>query len=67
MSLSKSDYMLFLRHPAWLWLKKNDPTELPTIPHSAKNWLDEGYEFEAFAEQLFSDSKKSNLLVMTTS
>ena len=58
MSLSKSDYMLFLRHPAWLWLKKNDPTELPTIPHSAKNWLDEGYEFEAFAEQLFSDSKK---------
>ena len=22
--ISKSDYMLFLRQPAWLWLKKND-------------------------------------------
>jgi len=22
MTISKSDYMLFLRHPAWLWLKK---------------------------------------------
>lgn len=27
--ISKSDYMLFLRQPAWLWLKKNDPSKLP--------------------------------------
>ncbi|MDA9005344.1 hypothetical protein N9J49_04800 [Amylibacter sp.] len=31
MLLSKSDYMLFLRHPAWLWLKKNDPSKLMAL------------------------------------
>ena len=50
--------MLFLRHPAWLWLKRNDPTKLPGIPLSAQHRVDEGYEFEEFAEQLFSSAKK---------
>ncbi|MDB9766016.1 hypothetical protein OAB03_01755, partial [Planktomarina temperata] len=58
LELSKSDYMLFLRHPAWLWLKRNDPTKLPGIPPSAQHRVDEGYEFEEFAEQLFSSAKK---------
>lgn len=33
MQISKSDYMLYLRHPAWLWLKKNDKKKykLPTV------------------------------------
>lgn len=31
MQLSKSDYMLFLRHPAWLWLKKHDKAKLPVV------------------------------------
>ena len=29
--ISKSDYMLFLKHPAWLWIKKNDPSKLPPV------------------------------------
>lgn len=27
--LSKSKYMMFLKHPAWLWLKKHDKKKLP--------------------------------------
>jgi len=29
--LFKSDYMLFLKHPAWLWLKKYDKSKLPLV------------------------------------
>ena len=56
--LSKSDYMLFLRHPAWLWLKKNDPTKLQPIHPSVQQRMDDGYEFEEYAERLFSDAQK---------
>jgi len=31
MTLSKSDYMLFLKHPSWLWLKKFSKHRLPAI------------------------------------
>jgi hypothetical protein len=53
MLLSKSDYMLFLRHPAWLWLKKNDPSKLIPITTSVQQRMNTGYEFEKHAEQLF--------------
>lgn len=50
--------MLFLRHPAWLWLKKNDSTKLPEITSSAQHRVDEGYEFEECVELLFSGAEK---------
>jgi len=54
MTLSKSDYMLFLRHPAWLWLKKHQPEKLPGISAGLQARFDTGNLFEALAEQLFS-------------
>lgn len=53
--LSKSDFLLFLKHPAWLWLKKFEPAKLPPIDANTQALFDMGFRFEAQAEKLFSD------------
>lgn len=53
MQLSKSDYMLFLKHPALLWLKKHDKEKLPPIDEGTQAMFDAGHKFEAYAEALF--------------
>ena len=53
MQISKSDYMLFLRHPAWLWLKKHAKHLLPPVDPALQARFDEGHAFEPFAEALF--------------
>lgn len=53
MQLSKSDYMSFLRHPAWLWLKKHDKSKLPEVTEDTQATFDAGHDFEKYAEQLF--------------
>lgn len=58
MTLSKSDYMLFLRHPAWLWLKKFQKNKLPPIDANTQAVFDEGHEFENYAEKLFPNAVK---------
>src|SRR3989339_2256540 len=58
MQLSKSDYMLFLRHPAWLWLKKFDKHQLPEIDGNTQVIFDTGHEFEEYAEKLFPEGLK---------
>lgn len=58
MPLSKSDYMLFLRHPAWLWLKKFDKTKLPPVGPDQQAIFEAGHIFESYAEQLFENSLK---------
>lgn len=58
MQISKSDYMLYLRHPAWLWLKKNDKAKLPPIDDDTQAMFDAGFVFESYAEQLFPDAQK---------
>ncbi len=58
MRISKSDYMLYLRHPAWLWLKKHTPEKLPPIDDDTQAIFDAGYIFESYAEQLFPDAIK---------
>lgn len=58
MQISKSEYMLFLRHPAWLWLKKHDKEKLPPIDDDLQATFDAGFVFESYAEQLFSDPIK---------
>ncbi|MFA7253508.1 MAG: DUF2779 domain-containing protein [Patescibacteria group bacterium] len=58
MQISKSDYMLFLRHPAWLWLKKHDKDKLPPVDDDTQAIFDAGFLFESYAEQLFSDTIK---------
>lgn len=54
--LSKSDYLLFLRHPAWLWLKKHRKRALPEPDAALKALFASGHRFEAFAEQRFPDA-----------
>ena len=58
MPISKSDYMLFLRHPALLWLKKHDPSKIPPVDVATQQRMDAGYEFEEYAEKLFPDAIK---------
>jgi len=53
MQLSKSDYMLFLKHPAWLWLKKNAKDKLPPTSPNLQAMFDEGNNYEPYAEKLF--------------
>jgi hypothetical protein len=55
MQLSKSDYMLFLRHPAWLWVKKNDPKKIPPIDENTQALFDSGHQFEPYAESQFPE------------
>ncbi len=55
MQLSKSDYMLFLKHPSWLWVKKNDPSKIPPIDENTQALFDAGHQFEPYAESLFPE------------
>ena len=58
MILSKSNYLLFLKHPAWLWLEKHDKIKLPDIDDDTQAIFDAGNLFEQCAEQLFPDALK---------
>jgi hypothetical protein len=50
--------MLFLRHPAWLWLKKHDKAKLPAIGEALQAIFDDGHLFEEYAERLFPEGVK---------
>src|SRR3989344_7316926 len=58
MTLSKSEFMMFLKHPAWLWLKKYDKTKLPEPDASLQALFDEGSLFESYAEKIFPEAIK---------
>jgi len=58
MTLSKSEFMMFLKHPAWLWLKKHDKTKLPEPDASLQALFDEGSLFESYAEKIFPEAIK---------
>lgn len=69
MLLSKSEYLLFLKQPAWLWLKKHDKAKLPEIDLATQALFDNGRLFEAYAEELFPQSSRlgfSNYLEYTS-
>lgn len=44
---------MFLRHPAWLWLKKYDKSKIPIPDEDLQARFDEGTLFEEYAEKLF--------------
>jgi hypothetical protein len=58
MVISKTEYMMFLKHPAWLWLKKFDKGKLPEVDESLQLRFDEGTLFESYAEKIFTDAVK---------
>ncbi|MBP9827038.1 Dna2/Cas4 domain-containing protein [Candidatus Saccharibacteria bacterium] len=51
--LSKSEYMMFLKHPAWAWLKKHDKAKLPPVDANTQAVFDTGNLFENYAEARF--------------
>ena len=53
--ISKSDYMLFLKHPAWLWVKKHDPGRIPPVDDATQAMFDAGHAFEPYVESLFPE------------
>jgi hypothetical protein len=55
MQISKSEYMMFLKHPAWLWLKKHDKTKLPPVDDNTQALFDAGHQFEPYAESQFPE------------
>ncbi len=54
--ISKTDYITYLKHPAWLWLRKHDPEFLPTPDENSQAIIEEGREFEKLAEQIFPEA-----------
>lgn len=46
---------MFLKHPAWLWLKKHDKTKLPPVDENTQALFDSGHKFEPYAESLFPE------------
>jgi len=56
MILSKSEFMMFLKHPAWLWLKKHDKSKIPEPDENLRALFDDGNLFESYAEKLFPDA-----------
>ena len=55
LQISKSEYMMFLKHPAWLWLKKHAKNKLPAVTDNLQAIFDVGNLFEKYAEKLFPD------------
>ena len=53
MQISKSEYMLFCKHPAWLWIKKHAKHLLPPIDEALQARFNEGHAFEPFVEALY--------------
>jgi len=58
MVISKSEFMMFLKHPAWLWLKKYDKSKIPIPDEDLQARFDEGTLFEEYAEKLFPEAVK---------
>lgn len=53
--LSKSEYIMFLKHPAWLWLKRHDKKKLPEPGANLQAMFDAGNLFEGYAEKRFEN------------
>jgi hypothetical protein len=47
--------MMFLKHPAWLWLKKYDKAKLPPVDENTQALFDSGHKFEPYAEAQFPE------------
>ena len=46
--------MLYLRHSAWLWVKKHDPSKIPPVDAATQAMFDTGHAFEPYVESLFT-------------
>lgn len=53
--LTKSDYLKYLIHPAYLWLQKHDKDKLPPFDEGVQAIIDAGNEVEGYARGLFNE------------
>lgn len=53
--LTKSDYLKYLIHPAYLWLQKHDKDRLPPFDEGVQAIVDGGNEIEGYAHGLFAE------------
>jgi hypothetical protein len=53
--LTKSDYLKYLIHPAYLWLQKYDKDKLPPFDEATQAIVDAGNEIEGYARGLFEE------------
>lgn len=53
--LTKSDYLKYLIHPAYLWLQKHAKDKLPPFDEAAQALVDQGNELELLARKRFSE------------
>ena len=51
--VSKSEYMLYLKHPAWLWIKKHAKHLMPPIDDALQARFEDGHAFEPYVESLY--------------
>ena len=58
MQISKSEYMMFLKHPIYLWLKKYDKAKLPPVDEALQAIFNAGHIFESHAEKLLPNSTR---------
>lgn len=58
MNLSKSDYISFLVHPAYLWLKKYEKHKIPPIDDAKQDIFDQGNLFESYVEKLYPEATR---------
>jgi len=54
--LTKSDYLKFLTHPAYLWLQKHNKEKLPAFDDTTQAIIDAGNVIEEYARQLFPEA-----------
>jgi hypothetical protein len=54
--LTKSDYLKYLVHPAYLWLAKHDKEKLPKPSGNDQARFAQGDEVEAYARELFPEA-----------
>ena len=48
--------MLYLKHPAWFWLKRFEKNKLPEITENQQAIFDAGHKFESIVEKGFKDA-----------
>lgn len=51
--LSKSDYLKFRIHPAYLWYHKHTPKKLPPFDDNQRYFFEQGNRFESLVQKLF--------------
>ena len=51
--VSKSEFLLFKKHPCWLWLFKHERSKLPKVDANLQRLFEDGKELEKYAERLY--------------